>query len=261
MKRVLPLLTMLSAAVVLGACGGGDLVVRAQLEEDTAIAGTAGDAMALNNLEVYLLPYDRDVIFDSLSSAASSPEPEIPDSVLALQEAIAEAQQEWKEIESQWIVHRDSLQQISDEMNAMSREDPQYVALFRAFNDLEPEEQALSRQNDSAFQQFTNLQTQFSNATTEIRAQRSQWANGAFASVDSLINVRLDELDREEHVDTTDATGAVPFTDVPDGEWWIHARYELPYREVYWNVPVLIEGGDSVTIVLNRENGQMRPSL
>ena len=45
------------------------------------------------------------------------------------------------------------------------------------------------------------------------------------------------------------------------GEWWIHARYDLPYEELYWNVSITVERGDPQRVVLNRANAQRRPKL
>ena len=45
------------------------------------------------------------------------------------------------------------------------------------------------------------------------------------------------------------------------GNWWVHARQELPYSELYWNVPISVETGDPLQVRLTRENAQVRPKL
>lgn len=60
-------------------------------------------------------------------------------------------------------------------------------------------------------------------------------------------------------VDTTDANGIVRFRGLRSGDWWIHARYDLPFDELYWNVPIQVEG--EMQIELTRENAQVRPKL
>ena len=39
------------------------------------------------------------------------------------------------------------------------------------------------------------------------------------------------------------------------------ARYELPYTELYWNVPIDATRGDPNEVMLTRENAQERIKL
>ena len=59
--------------------------------------------------------------------------------------------------------------------------------------------------------------------------------------------------------DTTDANGVATELMVKPGEYWVHARYEEVYSELYWNVPVSVARGEPVTVTLNRSNAQVRP--
>lgn len=257
MKRVVLLLAFVPAVAVLGACGAGEVVVQARLASDSAGA----EPNAIENLQVHLLPYDRDAFFDSLSSTYPEPEPPIPDSLLALQEQIAEAQAEWQRLETAWNDSRARLQTLSDTLQVLNRAQPQYVVLFREFNDLEPRVDALSEQYDAAFREFTELQNRFVTSSDRVRALRTQWANEAFAPIDSLIAARLDQLGVEEKTDTTTAAGVGSFPSVEPGEWWVHARYELPYSELYWNEPISVTSGEPITITLTPENAEVRRSL
>src|SRR5690606_37997169 len=101
----------------------------------------------------------------------------------------------------------------------------------------------------------------FNEQSAAIRARRQAWGDEAFADVNTVIEARLEATGRTEHYDTTDANGVVRFEGLKKGDWWIHARYDLPYTELYWNVPVQVEGGDPITLILNRENAQVRPKL
>jgi hypothetical protein len=65
MKRLL----LLAACVAAAGCSDSKVVVRASLAE-------AGEPVA--DLPVYLLPYDRQALMDSLAKAAGQPEPAIP---------------------------------------------------------------------------------------------------------------------------------------------------------------------------------------
>lgn len=244
----------LAILVLATACGGTDLTVEAR------VAGTGGDAAPIGNMEVQLLPYDRDVIFDQFESMATTPEPEIPDSILRIQEAMAEAQDEWQQAESRWNTVRDSLQRLSTRLEGMNRTSGDYRVVFNAFNDLEGEESSLRRQSEQAFQRFSTLQTQVASVAEEIKIRREEWASEAFMGVDSAIAVAIEESGREEAFDTTSAAGLASFSPA-SGDWWVHARHDLPFEELYWNIPVSVAGGDSTHVVLSRENAVVRPKL
>jgi hypothetical protein len=48
---------------------------------------------------------------------------------------------------------------------------------------------------------------------------------------------------------------------VPIGTWWVHARHELPFTELYWNIQIDVQRGEPVQITLNRANAQVRPNF
>lgn len=245
-------LTLVAAAALLVGCTG-DVVVQAQLDQE-------GGAMPLTGLPIRALPYDRDVVFDSLRAAYPEPEPPIPDSIMALQDSIAEAQVAYSQLENRWGTARDSLQKLSEALQGMSRASPQYRLLFSDFNAQESAEAGAKRQMDAAFTRFSNLQNRFATTQNEIRLRREQWADEAYASIDTVINLRLDDLGLEEAADTTDDNGVARFT-LKKGQWWIHARYRLPFEELYWNVPIEVTGGDPLVVQLNRESAQTRPNF
>ena len=45
------------------------------------------------------------------------------------------------------------------------------------------------------------------------------------------------------------------------GEWWVHARHDLPFQELYWNIPITVERGDPLPVQLTEATAQMRPKL
>jgi hypothetical protein len=103
------------------------------------------------------------------------------------------------------------------------------------------------------------MQRQTIAVTDSIRIQRDLWAEEAFVDYNEVIALKLDALGREELADTTNAQGTAVFQ-APEGQWWLYARYALPYEELYWNVPLEV-AGDSTFILLNRENAEVRPPL
>lgn len=260
MRRVVLILATALTAVATAACGGGDVAVIAQLEGASTGTQETGE-VALGSLPVRLLPFDRDAVFDSLAQAYPEPEPEIPDTILALQQRVIETQGEWREAQEEWGQVRDSLQTLSDSLSAMSQSDPDYFVLFQDFNDLEGQVNGLERRANEAFEEFEELQARLNQQAREIELARGNWANEAFAPIDSIFLAREEEIRREVQYDTTTAQGVARFSGIKEGRWWVNARYDRQFDELYWNVPVDVEGGEEVTVRLTEENAEVRQKL
>lgn len=251
------LLAGVLGTALLAACGPTQVVVTAELSS----VGAGATARPLGDLEIRMFPYDRDVVFDSLTAAATSPEPPIPDSVLNAQTAVAAAQQEWRDAEARWNVLRDTLQTLSETLDGMPRGSGTYRLLFREFQELEGQYNNTERARDRAFANFTSLQEASIAAADEIKLLRDQWADEAFAEVGAIMAARLQASRRDVLYDTTDASGVASGFMAKEGDWWVSARYELPYTELYWNVPLTVVGRDPVALRLSRENATVRPKL
>ncbi len=261
MRRVV----LIAAAAVFGAstaaCGGGDVTVLAQLQGASTGAETA-EPVALGSLPVRLLPYDRDQIFDSLKAAYPEPEPEVPDSIAALQDRVITKQREWQQANNQWLALRDSLKTLSTKMARMSKSSGEYFAMFRDFNDMDDQVSALEKRSNQAFQEFTTSQNRLNEQAREIRLAKRAWGDEAYAPIDSIIGARLDAMGLQEYADTTTDQGVAYFKDIPEGRWWVYARYERQFDELYWNVPINVQGGKEPTrIQLTEENAEVRPKL
>lgn len=256
MKRFLVLVAFLGLATVT-ACGQPQLIIEAAISDDS------GERLALSELPIRLLPYDRDAIFDSLEAAYPTPEPTIPADVIEAQQQVQEAQAEWRAAETRWATVRDSLRIISEQLEQMQnqglRASQEYRQRFERFNVLDGQLAALEREQTEAFQRFTSLQEATLARADSIRIQRELWAEEAFADFNQVVLQKLRESGREEIADTTNAQGFAAVA-VPEGQWWIYARYTLPYEELYWNLPTQVSG-DSTYVTLSRENAEVRPVL
>lgn len=257
MKRVLVLLSAI-APLALAACGSPQVFVEASIQEEGA-----AERRVLSELPVRLLPYDRDAIFDSLEAAYNEPEPAIPPEIQAQQQQVQQAQTEWRQAEERWTLVRDSLRDLSTELQRMQnqglRGTPQYRQAFERFGRLDDEEDRVKQRMDQAFARFDQLQQTALAQADSIRVVREAWAERAFADFDRVVEERLRREGREEAVDTTGANGTVRMR-VPAGRWWVYARYTLPYQELYWNLPVEVSG-DSTGIQLTEQNAEVRPVL
>jgi hypothetical protein len=243
-------------AALLSACGPTQVVVTAEIRSTDPGQGV----VALGDLEVRLFPYDRDFVFDSLTAAAVNPEPAIPDSVLDAQNAVAAAQQAWRDTDARWNVLRDTLVTLNEQLEQLSRGSQQYRRLFLEYDDLDQEYVAIERERDAAFETFTSLQAASLAARQEIRLLRQQWADEAFADVDVVMDLKERASGLEVLYDTTDASGIAGFG-ARAGEYWVTARYELPYTELYWNVPTTVVRGEPNQIRLTEDNATVRPAL
>jgi len=260
MRRLLLMLATAGVAWSAAACGGGEVTVRAHLEQEMAATGET-ESMALSSLPVRLIPFNRDAVFDSLSGAYPEPEPEIPDSIFDLQQRVIEAQTEWQGAETRWATLRDSLQTLSNRMANMDQSSGEYYAMFQDFNALEGQVSTLEQRSNAAFREFTELQQRLNTQSREISIARQNWADEAFASIDSIFDARYEATGMEEQWDTTGTQGVVRFPNVPAGEWWVNARYDRQYDELYWNVPVQVGGGEEIQLELTEANAEVRQKM
>jgi hypothetical protein len=254
MNRLL-LTVVVAGSAVLAACGRTEVIVQGQIE------AAEGQMTALSNLPVRFLPYDRDAIFDSLAAAYTSPAPELPQELIALRDSIATAQTEWTNATARWNLLRDSLQRANQRLQGMSRASGEYVVLFREVNALFDQEAQSQRQMDQSFARYTALQDRYGTQAQEIRLSREQWEDAAYNDFERIVALRIRELRMDERADTLDANGVVRHRGLPAGEWWVVARYDLPFEELYWNLPINVTRGEPVQVQLTRQTAEVRPKL
>ncbi len=248
-------LAAILVTTILAACGPGEATIIVALGDEAS-----EDANALDGVEVRLLPYDRDQIFDSLTAAAAAagmPEPEVPADLLAAQEEIAQAQQEWLDTETRWNVLRDSLQTLNNAMEGLNRAQRAYMELYNQYQDLEGEYNRAEQQVGRLFDNFTSLQDAAIGRMDSINIVQADWADQAFADVGLIIAGRIELTGLEEHADTTGVEGVATFEAAP-GQYWVYARHELPYNELYWNIPIAITREEPIVLRLNRDNAVVR---
>lgn len=258
MKRSTLLLA--AGSILLAACGPTQVVVTAELE----VLDPATNEMVMRpvtDLEVLLLPYNRDAIFDSLATVFGTPEPEIPADLVEARAAIQAAQARWRNMQDRWNTLRDSLNTINTQLEQYSRGEAQYVTLFRLFGQVETEYDRIDRQQEAAFNEFTSLQNASNAQSQEVRVLRDNWAAEAFADIDEAMANAISASGLAMAVDTTDASGVTNSLAVKPGNYWVHARREEAYTELYWNLPLTVVKGEPVTVMLTRANAEARPKL
>jgi hypothetical protein len=248
----------LVGSLVVASCGPGQVAVTAEIDVPDPETEGATVTRPLADLEIQLIPFDRDAVFDSLEAVFSTPEPEIPADLLAAQQEIEAAEAEWQDAEATWGAGRDRLLALTEEMEPLSPAEGRYAVLFREFQDWERRVATAERTKDRAFQRFTELQEGYILRRDSMRIVLDQWADEAFASYFEVTAAKAQEAGRDILYDTTDAQGYA-LIDVPPGNWWVYTFYEKAYSELYWNLPITVERGDPLQVRLNAGTSVERP--
>jgi len=251
----------IAALLAAGACASPEVVVTVEID----VANPDGEgtvARALGDLEVQLLPFDRNAIFDSMQAAYDIPEPEVPQDLLDARAGVRIAQEEWQDSERRWNTIRDTLQKINTAMEGYSRGESRYVMLYNEYGDFDSQLGSVTRQMERAFENFTDLQGGTIRQADSIRIVQENWADEAFGGVSAIFVEKQREAGLNASVDTTDASGIGRNFHVnaklKPGQYWVYARYELTYTELYWNIPITVEAGDPVQVRLTSANAQER---
>lgn len=244
-----------------GACGPAEVVVSMEIEVPNPDGGGTMQ-IAVSDVEVQLLPYDRDAVFDSLTRASSVPEPDVPTELVEARGAVQAAQAEWDASQRRWGLVRDTLQALSSALEQYSRGEAQYLLLYREFQDFDTQLAGLETQMNQSFARFDSLQQGTIRASDSVRIVQDSWADEAFADIGTVFREKQLASGLSVAVDTTDASGIARGNfRVRPGQYWVYARYPLTYTELYWNVPVTVERGEPAQVMLTRANAEERIRL
>ncbi len=215
------------------------------------------------DIEVQILPFDRDLVFDSLQKAFATPEPDIPQELLTARDSVRQAQERWQAATQRWNTLRDTLQKITTTMKKYSRGEARYIALYKQYNDFDAEYNRVQREMNASFKVFDSLQKATLHQSDSVRVARENWADQAFAGVDEIFKDKLQAAGLPSATDTTNAQGIAgeKHFQLKPGKYWVVAWFELPYSELYWNVPIEVKRGDPIEVKLTKDNAKERVKL
>ena len=251
----------MSLLLAAAACGPAELVVTIEIDVDDP-EGDGTITRALSDIEVRLVPYDRDAVFDSMTAAFDTPEPAVPEDLVAARDEVRLAQEAWQRSQTRWNTIRDTLQRLNTALEQYNRGEARYVALFREWNDFDGELGGVDREMTRSFDLFTELQQGTIRASDSVRILQDNWGDKAFAGVGEVFLAKSRASGLQEATDTTDAMGiARTHLRVAPGQYWVYARYELAYTELYWNVMITLERGEPIQVRLTRGNANERIKL
>ena len=246
----------LIAILALTACGQGQLAIVVELEGEDG-----GDARLLEDIEIRLLPFDRDRVFDSLTTAAPMPEPMMPAELVAARDEIAELQQAWTAEEDRVATLREDINRLDAQLQGLNRAMNEYKRIYDQVAPMHDELPRAETRARSLFDQFNALQQANIEQLDAFKIEQENWADQAFRDVPDVFAALTDGSGLEQHWDTTGADGTAVVEKLAPGQYWVYARYELLYDALYWNVPVTVERGDPVVVRLTRANAVLRPIL
>ena len=251
----------MSLLLAAAACGPGEVVVTIEIDVDNP-DGDGTITRALSEVVVRLVPYDRDAVFDSMTTAFGTPEPSIPEDLVAARDKVRLAQEAWQRSQTRWNTIRDTLQKLNTALEQYSRGESRYTILFREWNDFDTELTDVDREMTRSFDRFTELQQGTIRASDSVRILQEYWGDEAFIGVGEIFLAKRQASGLDEATDTTDAMGvARTHLQVKPGQYWVYARYELVYTELYWNVMITVERGEPIQVRLTRENADERIKL
>ena len=241
-----------AAAVVLGLYGCSPSEFHIEVR-----ARHPGD-IALPNLAITALPFNRDALRDSLAEASVLPRPQFPDLEAELASYRRPDISELTESFLPWQAIRDSVQHLADSLSiAGSDASPQYA---RAYARLRNQYQRLARSavdRDAAIREQIGDDKQLGTRAAAAADSLRAWEATAFAPFPELADSEMARDGRGIHGTTTNNDGIAELTLGP-GRWWIVATWvdpDNPFREYHWNVGVVVRRFGSRTVPLYAGNG------
>jgi len=239
--------------LLLSACRGPTPVhVRATFQPGVPLLG----------LEIAALPFDAEVLLDSLGRTAQAPRPGFPE----LEEQMRQYRRDdgrddrtvEPEVTAAWLATRDSVARLSESLRRMDRRGPGYRGAYARFRELYGRFAARAAARESGLRKLygsdRNLAQRASRAADELRT----WERDAYHAFPQLAGARA--AGRPAQRASTDSTGAVHF-DLRSGHWWLTARIpdpDNPFEEWHWNVPVTVTAGLPFAVPLLRVNATAR---
>ncbi len=211
MRKSLPF--AMSLLLAAAACGPGQVVVTMEIQTDNPDGGGTSQ-LALSDIEVQLLPFDRDAVFDSLTQAYPEPEPEVPAG--ADGGASGGAAGPGPVRRGPAALEHDPRHAPEAQHHAWSSttaDEAQYLVLFREFQDFDGRALAEpSAPSNAAFDTFDSLQQGTIHASDSIRILQDNWADEAFADVGRDLPRQADGVGSRRSPSTPPTPAASPGT-------------------------------------------------
>ena len=227
-----------------------------------ACAGTQGtvelradfEPASLHNHEFVALPYDPELILDSLERASSEPRPQFPELEAELMGFQRSNPDSIAEFRAGWIDTRNEVARLADSLNEIGRAAPGYAAAYARFRAayavLARTEAGLEREMRNELAEDRELARRAAAAADSVR----RWERKAYRDFAHLTDA-FDEVRV-----TTDGTGKAR-VELATGRWWIVAHAadrENPFLEFSWNIPIVVSAVVPVVVPVASHNVTLR---
>ena len=246
-----------TAALALGlfGCSASEyhIEVRARYPNDVALA----------DLTVTTLPFDRDALRDSLAGVSEAPRPQFPELEAELASYSLPDISGLTESFLPWQAIHDSVQHLADSLYiAGSDSSPQYASAYARLRDLYRRLARSTVDRDAAIQEQVGDDKELALRAAAAADSLRAWERITFEQFPELADSAVARQGRGMHRTTTDHDGVAEFTLAP-GRWWIVATWvnpANPFREYHWNVGVVVRrfGSKSVPLFAGNGNGRWR---
>lgn len=228
--------------VVVAACSTETdltIIARAQSAE--------GDTVALSNVNLDIIPYDIDQLYEELRAETRPGAPPEADSLSALAKTYQDACTAYR-------ATSDSIETVRERATAIQDQtSEEYRRVFAQY-------QALVQREEQRFEQCQGVTDIYTRVRNEYREARQAWEEEAwpperFTEAESL---RIGE--KPVQTVETNQQGVATVT-VPNGEWWILGTAPVPgsiSQQYRWNERVMAGGGRD-TFRLSGQNAEVEP--
>jgi len=212
-------------------------------------------------LDVTVLPFNPEALYDSLARAAPTPRPRFPELEDAMAAYRVGPQGHRPGAGSgAWEATRDSVEALADSLRRSDRTAPSYRSAYGRLRSLYDRLGQRAAERDRADRGLRREDRALADRATVAADQLRRWERVAFASYGELMAAAVTRSGRDPLRLTTDSAGRARTTLRP-GRWWIRARQRIrdnPFQEQFWNVPVTTNRLVPVRVRVTADNAELR---
>lgn len=239
--------TRIAAAAVALLLGAVACSTETQLTVQAQGENAEGETVPLTNVQLDILPYDIDALYEELEGASQPGDPPVADSLRALS-------QTYQDVCTAYRATGDSIETVRQQATAITDQTSD------AYNQAFSRYQTLVQREEERFARCQAVTDTYTQVRNEYRGTRQDWEERAWPTEE--FNAAELELIADKAVQSieTDANGAASVT-VANGTWWILGTSPIPgsiSQQYRWNVRVDAAGGEQ-EIQLTGENAELQP--
>ncbi len=211
-------------------------------EQNTRIvvAATWESGEPIPDLPLTALPFNPDLLLDSLTGLATEPAPTFPGLEAEMRAYERPDPDPYQEVNRPWLALRDTVAALSDSLMQRERTDPGYAADYDRFRQLYARLAQRAAERDRALRDVHGVQVAFARRVALAADSLRSWEYQAYAAYPEVAAAAVVHSGRTVVEGTTDPNGGLVL-EVEPGRWWLVGRTadpDNPFMEYYWNVPV-----------------------